>query len=157
MARIKRTAFSPDFTAIHQESQAACENNDCSVKAIALVTSRPYAEVHAYLAREGREKGKGTPLHYSELALKALGMTVRKWEVKEVIDMIRSYPPRAAGKRARTCITTHHWRRFPRAWAPHKGKKLIVVTATHMLAVIDGEVRDWSVNRALPVTQIWEI
>lgn len=157
MARIKKTSFSPDFTALVEEAQAVGEVNDCSVKAVALVTGRPYREVHAAFAAAGRRSGRGTPRNVSQAALRLLGVQWREWSTAEKVAMIRSYPARSAGKRARSYITTTHWRRFPEAWAPHSGKRLIILTATHMLAVVDGEVKDWSVNHALRVDEIWEV
>lgn len=157
MARIKATAFSPDFAALIPEAQALGEANDCSVKAVALITGRPYAEVHAAFAACGRKKRRGTPRDVSRDTLAVLGVEFREWSLTERVALAQTYPPRAAGKSPRMRITTHHWRRFPASWAPHRGKRLIVLTSSHMLAVIDGEVRDWSINRALCVNEIWEV
>ena len=157
MARIKATSFSPDFAALIPESQAAGESNDCSVKAVAIITGRPYAEVHAVFAACGRRARRGTPRDVSRAALVALGVRIRKWSLADFRAVMATYPARSAGKPARNWVTTHHWRRFPESWAPYRGKKLIVLTSSHMLAVVDGQVRDWSVNRALRVNEIWEV
>ncbi len=156
MARIKTTAFSPDFSALVNETNAIGEHNDCSVKAIALVTGRSYREAHAALKVAGRRDRGRTPIRVSAAAIRGLGATLRVWTDMEMFRMMDSYPG-ADVHNNRRAITTHHWRRFATQWAPHRGKKLIIVTNGHMLAVIDGEVKDWSVNRSLRVREIWEV
>lgn len=156
MPRIQKTALSPEFSALISESNAHNEKDDCSVKAVALITGRPYAEVHAVFAACGRKTRRGTPLTVSLDALEELGVKVRIWTFNEMRAMMDSYPGADTTNPNRS-ITTHHWRRFPRSWAPHRHKKFILVTRNHMLAVVDGEVKDWSINRSLHVIQIWEV
>ena len=156
MARIQKTSLSPDFTDFYRDSLDAQEHNDCSVKAIALVTGRTYTEVRAALKAAGRKDRSGTPQHLSIKVLQDFGYTVRNWSFGERITIMNTYP----GADTTACnrsITTHHWRRFPKSWAPHWEKKLIVITSGHMLAVVDGVVKDWTINRSLRVLQIWEV
>jgi len=153
MSRIHRTSFSEDFHRLSIEAHKIGERNDCAVKAIAIACGVPYAEVHALLKRLGRQEGKGTPVPISRQAIKQLGFRIREWSVGEYWRKISTYP--SPHHRLRS-ITTHHLRRFPEAWADCH-PNMIWVTARHMLAVKDGTVRDWSINRALPVRLIWEI
>jgi hypothetical protein len=54
------------FKALHRTAKEQFnENNDCSVKAIALACDVPYAEVHARLTSLGRKKVCGTPITIS--------------------------------------------------------------------------------------------
>lgn len=153
MSRIQRTSLSEDFRSLSIEADKIGERNDCSVKAISIACGVPYAEVHALLKKFGRKEGKGTPLIASDRAIKELGFKIREWSFMERQEMIKSYPSPHNGLHS---ITTHHLRRFPQAWAGCH-PNMIWITSQHMLAVKDGVVRDWSINRALRVTRIWEI
>ena len=153
MSRIHHTSLSEDFVKLKSEAGKIGENKDCSVKAISIACDVPYAEVHALLKKLGRKDGKGTPLTACEKAIMELGFKIREWSFDEHRDMIDTYPSPHNGLRS---ITTHHLRRFPQAWAGCH-PNMIWVTARHMLAVKDGVVRDWSINRALRVKRIWEI
>lgn len=153
MARINRTNDPVTFTQLHATSRSMGENNDCSVKAIAIACDTPYAEVLALMTRLGRKPGHGTPFSVSRAAIRALGYSIREWSFMEIRAMVRTYP--GAHKNLHS-ITTHHPRRFPAAW---KGchRNMIWSSNNHMLAVKDGAVVDWSINRALSIRCIWEI
>lgn len=153
MSRIQRTSLSEDFRNLSIEAGKIGEHNDCSVKAISIACDVPYSEVHALLKSLGRKNGRGTPLVCSWAAIWRLGFKIRNWSFDEYQGMIETYPSPHNGLRS---ITTHHLRRFPQAWADCH-PNMIWVTANHMLAVKDGVVCDWSINRALQVRRIWEI
>ena len=153
MPRIHRTSLSEDYCNMSIEAGKIGDRNDCAVRAISLACDVPYAEVHALLKKLGRKEGKGTPLIASERAIMELGFRIRKWPFAEHRGMIATYP--SPHNRLHS-ITTHHLRRFPQAWAGCH-PNMIWITARHMLAVKDGVVRDWSINRALRVWHIWEI
>lgn len=153
MSRIPHTSLSEDFRNLSTEAGKIGERNDCSVKAISIACGVPYAEVHALLKKLGRKDGQGTSLITSKMAITELGFRIRKWSLDEHRGMIDTYP----SPHNRLCsITTHHLRRFPQAWAGCH-PNMIWITSQHMLAVKDGAVRDWSINRALRVRCIWEI
>lgn len=153
MARVARTALSADFKSTELSSYQANEKNDCSVKAISIACGVSYEEALFALKRFGRKDRSGTPTAISIKAIEFFGFKIRVWSAKERIDVIKSYPGTHANLKS---ITTHHPRRFPRAWA-NCHPNMIWLTRDHMLAVKDGTVRDWSVNSARRVVMIWEI
>src|SRR5690606_23917614 len=103
------------------------------------------------LKKLGRKDKGATPVYVSEQAINQLGFKIRKWSFAERRGMIETYPSPHNGLRS---ITTHHLRRFPQAWAGCH-PNMIWITARHMLAVKDGVVHDWSINRVLRVWNIW--
>lgn len=152
MARIKRISFSPKFTELQMEAYMIGERNDCTVKAVALVCDVPYKTAHEALKKVGRENGKRTFEYLA--AVRSLGFHVREWSFTEKQEVIWSYPK---GHTHLHSITTHHPRRFPKAWMPHRNKRLLFLVHRHIAAVVRGEVHDWTVNKSKRVTQIWEV
>lgn len=136
------------------------ERMDCSVIAIAIACNVSYQKAHAALKAAGRRNRCGTKIPVSKAAIEALGFTVRQWTKKEHREMLKSYGlPKS--KQVQT-ITTHHPRQTSQtegvaeAWQ-HTHKNMIFITRKHMLAYKDHEVCDWSINKALYVTTVWEI
>jgi len=62
-----------NYASLAAEASAFGERNDCSVKAIAVVTGRPYAKCHAALVRAGRRNRCGATRAQQANALKELG------------------------------------------------------------------------------------
>ena len=64
------------FKALEAISNSMGENNDCSVKAVAMFCNVRYTVAHAALAEQGRKKGKGsTPDRIKAAVDKLLGKT----------------------------------------------------------------------------------
>ncbi len=108
-----------------RKSKKAGEKNDCAVKAVAIVANADYDEVHAIMAELGRKDGKGTPFEIIWETLRRLGVWVGPKD-------------HAAVRYAKTV-------RYLPAALP-KGRWL-VYTRGHILAVVDGEVKDWTEGR----------
>jgi hypothetical protein len=148
--RRKVREYGEAYKAVRQEGKLIEKGTrDCSVVAASVITGLPYATVHAAFKAAGRKTGVGTPRSVSQRALAALGFEVREWTSQEKRNMLFSYPRK--GHRA---ITTYHPQLYPDQWRGWSG---IFVTRRHMLAVKDGVVQDWSVNRSLPLVDIWEV
>ena len=49
------------FCRLEAERHDAAERNDCAVKAVAIVTGRPYKEVLDFINSRGRKPKDGTP------------------------------------------------------------------------------------------------
>jgi len=154
MARIERVSVSPKFSNLVQDSRMVGEYNDCAVKAIALVCDVPYAAAHAALQKHGRTTRKGTAFRAIRMAIGDLGFWLKEWSSTDRRMLIETYP--GVHKNLRQ-ITTHHPRRFPKAWAPLKDKRLLLYVPKHVAAFKDGEVHDWTVNTAKRVWMVWEV
>lgn len=154
MPCISRKPIPAEFVALEKVSKAVHqENNDCSVKAIAIACGVSYSEAHSACRAAGRTNRNGTPISVSARAIESLGFTIRTVTSLEQRAIVNRYP---GVHRNLQSITTHHPNRFPQAWADAH-PNMIWVTANHMLAVKDGQVIDWSNSKAMRVLLIWEI
>ncbi len=113
------------------------ERQDCSIKAIALVTSLPYRTVHAEFAKAGRKKGTGTYRSMQRRVLMNLGF-------KAIVD---TNPRQPNGSRY-TPKTIHRFCNTG-AWLAYK--------RGHVFAIVDGEVIDWTAGRKHHITEAWRI
>jgi len=154
MARIERMNLSSKFTQLTEDSRFLGETNDCGVKAVALACDVPYAEAYVKLKRLGRRDRKGTPWAMIRRAIEEFGFEIKTWTTWEQRQLIDTYP--GVHKNLHQ-ITTHHPRRFPKAWAPLKEKRLLLGVHKHVAAFRDGEVIDWTVNSAKRVWMILEV
>lgn len=154
MAKINRVDHPVDFKSMCIHSSENKENNDCAVKAVAIVCGVSYREAKEKLNGLGRKDGRGTHRWTTEEAIKSLGFSVRKWSIRERLDMIATYP--SPHDRLHS-ITSHHPRRFPKSWEAMEGKSLLLFSRGHVLAYKNGMVQDWSINKALRIREIWEI
>jgi hypothetical protein len=151
MAKIVKTSLSATYLSAHEAATALGETNDCSVKALALVTGCTYEEAHEALRRCGRKNGQGVwVLQNMAPAARILGFRLRRMPIRDRLAIIQTYPER---DRVLAGITTHHPRRFRRAWAAMP--TMIFETSEHVAAFRDGELHDWSVNNAKRVTDLW--
>lgn len=113
------------------------ERNDCSVKAIALATGKPYAEVHEAFRLEGRKNRSGTYKHQQEAVLTRLGFKREKF-----LDLKKDNGSKYTPKTVSQFCHTGNWM----VYIPH-----------HVFAVIDGNVLDWTEGRRHRITQAWRI
>lgn len=154
MARLTRTHEPKDFTHLSIDARIIGETNDCAVKAVAIVCGISYHEAHAELKKQGRKARCGTYRHQTRAAIEALGFKITEWTFMEMQQFIESrYPGNHKGLKS---ITSHHPRRFPKAWA-NCHPNMLFFSSSHVMAVKDGEVKDWAINNALRIQKIWEI
>lgn len=176
MARIKTTETSAKFNELKSEARQVGENNDCVPKALAIAFDISYEEAraaceHARTTKRGGKRG-GTLTSTIAGIVHALAKThnrkivhaaapgnsnyfepdpskvdARVAEYRKIID---SYPGAGPGLKS---ITTHHARRYPKVWA--QLPPAIMLVARHAVGFRDGEVHDWSVNKALRVQDIF--
>lgn len=155
MARVVRTTEPTEYRNARRVSSAMNESNDCAVVAITLATGVAYDIVHSILKKHGRKNRKGTNLYMMKACLIELGFNYRVWSVGERVAVIHQYPGQHKGL---SSITTHHPRRFAKVWArQHKNLFFFTSSWRHVLAVKDGEVQDYTVNKAQRIEEIWEI
>lgn len=150
MAKIVKLSYSNEFRAQCEAARNMGEDNDCSVKALSLLTKVSYAECHAALAQAGRKPGRGVSMAQIVAAAEALGFAMTRQPFRLHNEIIACYPER---DRVLMNITTHHPRRFAKVWSTMPN--MMFETDRHVAAFVDGKVVDWSVNKALRVRALW--
>lgn len=149
MPAIKKVSLTTVFSQLNETSAAMGETNDCAVKAVALVANVSYAQAHEALKQRGRKARRGAYTHDIIKAVRAAGKEVILVDQRSIIA---HYPsPHCNVLKG---LTTHHPRRFNKVWP--KGRYLMFV-ARHVAAVIDGELHDWTVNKAKRVVALYQV
>lgn len=103
------------------------ETNDCAVIALSIVCQKPYLDVHTTFMKVGRKYRKGV----------SLGM------IKQVIVMLTGTAPEYKfayhefGKRVTVSKVGNFLNRG----------RYVAITRNHCLAVVDGNVQDWTNGR----------
>ena len=141
MATIKSSPKTNEYESLRSTAKSMGENNDCSVKAVALVCGVPYEQAHAVLKELGRKPGKGATLPTIMRAVRALG---KQTSIVGRREFISKYP--AGHRDVLKNITTHHPARFHDVWKD--GKTYLAFTRGHVLAIIDGVNHDHTVGSA---------
>lgn len=117
-------------------SRSHNETNDCTVKALSVITGLDYDTCHAQLAKQGRKNRQGCYWHIEgPKACKALGFELRKMTRNEY--------------RAKTMITCE---RDPAL----KHGKFAVLVSRHVAGMVDGNVIDWSQGKRKRVQIIYQ-
>lgn len=98
--------------------QVLNETNDCTVKAVAVVTDTPYKKAHALLKAAGRPNRKGT--FHSKKVCRELGFNVE----------------RVDGHGAKTIATLDQHL--------NPNKRYLVEVRAHILAYVNGKIEDWT-------------
>lgn len=131
---------SSEFNSLRSAAADHGETNDCAVKAIAVVTGADYSKVWEIMDRRGRAARKGTPMNIIWGALDELGFQ-HTWVPTN--NIIARYPK--PHRDVLKSITTHHPDRFAKAWP---AGAYLMLTANHILAIVDGVNHDWTRGRA---------
>lgn len=142
--------MTPEYLALTQETRLHGEDNDCAVKAVALVTGSSYAVAHFTLKKLGRANKSPTHNTLIPQALAILGKTLRP--VKVVEEIVHQYPGVHQNKLQ---ATTHQPARFPKVWK--NGKTYLAYTKGHVLAIVDGQVHDWTSTKSLRIIRLMEV
>jgi hypothetical protein len=112
--------YTKKYKALEAIGNSIGENNDCTVKAVAMYCNVRYAVAHKTLAKLGREKGKGTNMLYVKAA---------------ILSLSGKYP-----EVSREEIKGH---RTPNTYAKlTKGKRALVVVRGHIIYMQDGVIHD---------------
>ena len=109
------------FKSLCQSSNKFGETNDCTVKAVAVVTGLPYEICHEAVKRRGRRNRKGAYPHQYHSALRDLGYKVEKQQLD----------PRAKTMKSVT------------KYLPSTGKFLINVSR-HVAGATGRLIHDWA-------------
>lgn len=138
------------YNSIQKDSAKVNERNDCTIVAITVATDRPYIEVKAALEAAGKYRHKGCRQQIQIKALKALGFKAQEVHPQFFIDQ---YPE--VHKRQLKNVTTHQPDRFPYVF--RDGKTYLLYTPSHVTAMINGRVHDWTRGCRKKVVGIFEI
>lgn len=150
MARIARLAPPIEWSELHAASKARGETNDCAVVALSILANVSYEVAHAALAKAGRKSRSGTYMGTMFAALRALGCTITRVDPMKIVNQ---YPhPHYNLKN----MTTHHPVRFSGVFQHLEGK-FLMVTASHVAALVDGRLLDWSQSKAMRVEALYRI
>jgi len=143
------------------------EENDCTVKALAIATNSTYEKAHGALALRGRSYRKGTSMGRVFDTLKDWGYTVKTEYKKSDIDLAERWEKNewiksGAGVQERA----KKWRRSRwskaktiKSIVPHLPKRgvFLIETSRHVLCVRAGEVHDWTDGRRHRITDVHRI
>lgn len=150
MPRIKFAASPEAYRQTRAQAASTGDNNFCSPVAVSLLTDTPVEVVAAMMEEWGRKKGQGTYNAITNKVLDQLGFKRVRVDLSEVIS---TYPRPHCDVLKN--ITTHHPRRFPAAF--NKDKRYLAECRGHVLAIVGGEVQDWSINQSLRIITLQEI
>jgi len=122
------------FKALQAISESMGENNDCSVKAVAMFCNVRYTEAHRALAIVGRKKGRGTTPDRIKTVVDSLLGKEHTWFYAYSEAQQKLGWPNQLGCDAKTPTT------FARKTSV-KGGQLVVVNG-HIIYMKDGVIHD---------------
>ena len=106
------------------------ERKDCAVKAVAVVTDKPYGVAHAKLKAMGRQDKRATPYGLAERAVKQMGKKLIKLPVEH--KTVRVF-----GRNL------------------EKDKVYLIGTRGHILGARDGKIQDWTDGRCHRIEDLY--
>jgi hypothetical protein len=125
------------FTELVKESNRFRESKDCAVKAVAVVTGKPYKVAHAALKSNGRSNRCGTPRSVTISAIESLGFKVSLLDDKHAM------------RKAKTLRTLE-------SKVPSRGMFLVCVKK-HIIGVRAGMIQDWTEGRCNRIIEIYRV
>lgn len=150
MPAIKRTTVTDQYAVASRDAREAKEKGHCSPLAVSVLTGVDFNTVNAMMIEEGRKPRMGTHQYVADRVIDRLGFKRVRVDMQAII---KGYPlPHCNVLRN---ITTHHPRRFPGAFDP--SKRYLAHVRGHVLAIVDGQVQDWSINNSLRIYKLEEI
>jgi hypothetical protein len=155
MPAIKRVhkVKSSEYIGLVGESARMGENNDCWVKAIALVADISYEQAHAYCKDAGRRKGCGLYTAMGRTILLALGYEMVRMDIE--IEVQRRYDRKKTGGYQYKWITPHHVTLYPEAF--DADQVYLMFTARHVTVVKGNEVHDWAKGTRKHVINMYRV
>ena len=148
MASIKHTDWHDLYHEIAKYFLEQGDKNFCVPLAFCVLTGLPPSDVEQAFFDEGRKHRKGVNMFTLRKVAARFGYEFVEVNHREIIDR---YPGVHKGLQK---VTSHHPRRFPSAF---KGESLWCWGTDHSFAIKDGELVDWSVNRAIRAYYIYRI
>jgi hypothetical protein len=150
MGKIGKSAKPELFEALYEMSRKMKETNDCSVVAIAVLCGVTYQEAHAAMKAQGRKDRQGAYDFQIIRAARSFGKSIQRVEVQSIIDQ---FP---GNHKTLKSMTTYHPIRFRKVFESMVGSYM-VFTSCHVCSLVDGKIIDWSNDKALRVTSMFEV
>ncbi|UCD25349.1 MAG: hypothetical protein JSW51_05375 [Gemmatimonadota bacterium] len=127
------------FADLERVAEKYGELNDCTVKAIAAACGVSYGKAHRTLTKLGRLRRRGATVTQINAALDAIMGTDT--------NVIESYRGSSIG------LTLNRFRKA------HPTGSYIICSRGHAMAVVEGELIDWTADTAgrRKVTNVWRI
>ena len=120
---------------LQKQSVGMGECNDCTVKALALVSGMEYKYCHSLLAKHGRPRRGGPSWGQFYAAVKEMGLWKEEYPVKS------------------KTVTT-----LGRELANVTGRFIVETSGgRHVCAVVNGVVEDWTEGRRHRVRKVWKV
>ena len=159
-----------DYSEIKNTKEFKGDDNQCTVIASSVVFNVPYSKMHEFYAQNGRKNGKGlTGFKTNEMILKVAkihGYRVTSYGIMKKYSYDGNCRKFAGCKyvelghpdndgeilvKSKTQLTVSNFREYlPKA-------NYILGTRSHVLAVQNGAVNDWTENRKHRINRIWII
>lgn len=137
------------YQMIRGEALNRGEDNECAVRAVAIVADEPFEKVQELFEKRGRQKGDGTPSDITFGVLREdLGYNALWFDPQIIIDR---FPGRHSQKKV---LTSHSPDRFPQAWP---SGRFLMFTRGHVLAIVDGINHDWSRRNSLRCNSLYKV
>lgn len=127
-----------EYTALKEASMRHKENNDCTVKAYAIVTGCSYEDAHWEMMKVGRRNRKGLLSDYPDYNNKMIEALRRKGFTVERVKC-NSKTVRTLGRNIKS-----------------NGRFLVFVRG-HVLAIKDKQVMDWTNGRCHRIKSVWRV
>ena len=137
-AKENQAKASRRFSTLHTITIALQEDNDCTVKALVVVTGLSYGRVHAELRTQGRKNGKGCLRHQQFAAIEAL-TGKRPVLCEELTDRLKGTTTKTLARKL------------------DPDKRYLVYTRAHVSAVVGGGMVDWASDRRKKIKEIFDL
>lgn len=148
MGRIAFTNSHELYDEIAKPFKDAGDRNFCVPLALCVLTGLDPEEVRNVFLNLGRRHGHGVNMIVLRKVIAHFGYELVEVKTRDIIDR---YPGVHKGLQR---VTSHHPRRFPKAFF---GESLYCWGTDHSFAIKNGELVDWSVNRAIRAYFIYRI
>jgi len=118
-------------------AQSIGETRDCAVRAVTVITGKPYSVVHEVFRRRGRRDKRPTRITITENVLRDFGF--------EMVDCTERFRK----KGAKTVCSLEKV-------LPQRGAFMVLV-CRHILAAKNGKVQDWTRGRRHRIKRVWRV
>lgn len=139
------------YTNLRKSGNSVDETNDCSVIAVAAVCNKSYMAAHKALSDQGRKHRKGATLRQILDTVDNFGFFAQRVDSRYFLDQCGT----GSRGRVRKNVTTKHPKRFPKVWKD--GHTYLMSVRGHVLAIVNGEVVDWTATKSFRAQGIWRI
>jgi hypothetical protein len=122
------------YDQLKNDAEAIGESNDCAVRTVAVITGKPYKDVHSKFRCWGRKKGRSTPRYMTKCVIDDFG-----FKLEDVTNKFGSKTVRTLEREL-----------------PCKGVFLIAVRG-HILGARDGQIFDWTQGRLHRIQAVYKV